>query len=117
MKRRTPVRRVNAARKAKELLRAYGPSERRAWIASLPCLVARCPFMLRRENAHVITGGTGRRADAKWIVPLCPFHHAELHRWGHLSFCVYYFIPSLSAEARTIDRRWQAHVVQTTEGN
>jgi len=64
--------------------RIYGSKERRRWIKSLPCLACCLVspiFALADkwscENAHVVTGGMGRKADASHIVPLCRTHH----RW------------------------------------
>lgn len=38
------------------------------------------------ENAHVSSGGMGRKADANRIVPLCHACHEEQHRIGWPAF-------------------------------
>lgn len=70
-------------RKPSEMLRIYGPPERRAWIKQSPCFVCVSLLPILRgsdhrwacDNAHTISGGKGRKADAKEIVPLCRAHH------------------------------------------
>lgn len=73
--RRASPKRVNRARKAKNLLRAHGPAERRAWMKAQPCVVCgRTPS----DAAHIRTGGTGRKSDADQTVPLCSNY------WGQM---------------------------------
>lgn len=56
--------------------RIYGPAERRAWVTTQKCLMCeRVPS----ENAHTHSGGTGRKADYFFIIPLCH----ECHRYQH----------------------------------
>lgn len=89
LKRSAPPKKRNVTRKARELARAFGPPERRAWIASQPCIACvtrSTPQASRTENVHVIGGGAGRRADFAFIVPMCADHHAILHRIGRLCF-------------------------------
>lgn len=63
------VKQVNAKRKAKTLVRAFGSPERRAWMRTLPC------FGCCREgfsvSAHIANDGLGRRAGASQTIPLC----------------------------------------------
>ncbi len=69
-----PVNPVNRARKAANFARAYGSEDRVEWVQSLPCCVCgRSPS----QNAHIRTGGMGRKSDARFIVPLCAKDHAE----------------------------------------
>lgn len=70
---RSRLRVVNQKRKASELLRCYGPPKRRAWIKSLPC--EHCGLVGQSQNAHVVTGGMGRKAGYEMIVPLCVWCH------------------------------------------
>ena len=90
LKRGAPPKRSRIKKKARsekrslEHQRAFGGETRLAWIKAQPCLVVSCTAR-PSENCHVRTGGTGRRADAKWIVPACKGHHAEMHR-GQKSF-------------------------------
>lgn len=84
-------------------LRAYGSVERVRWIHERPCIVCgRKPS----ENAHVRSGGMGRKADAKWIVPLCFNHHNEQHSRGAKTFEQTYGV-DLAVEAEAIEKRWQ----------
>lgn len=68
--RATPLPKVNRRRKAKELLRTYGPAERRAWITGFPCLT--CGHPPKSEQSHLRSrSGAGRKGDAATIVPMC----------------------------------------------
>jgi|SRR5882672_4020261 len=78
--RKSRVKPVNAKRKAKELLRTFGPPERREWMKLMPCVADCCPH--KTENVHTKGGGGSRRADARFIVPMCRFHHRYLHDHG-----------------------------------
>lgn len=101
---------VTRKRKASEWARAYGSRARVQWIAAQPCLVGSdwCGRHARRENAHVATGGMGRKADAELIVPLCHSHHRALHRHGVRSFeKQYYYIGTLVDAAARTEARWQ----------
>jgi len=86
---RTPLKRKTkltskAKPKAKkrtpaDFARVYGSLQRVAWIAAQPCVVcASSPC----ENAHIKSGGVGRKADATQIVPLCPSCHRLQHQKG-----------------------------------
>lgn len=103
-KARKPVKRRNVKRHAKNLLRANGPVERRQWIKGLPSIVSgKGPC----EAAHVRNGGTSRKADAKWTVPLTHHEHIhELHQWGQKSFEEFYGVDLISCAIET-ERRWQ----------
>jgi hypothetical protein len=77
--RRARVKPVNPTRKARAFARAYGSRERVRWVQSLPCVgCGGGPS----DNAHTATGGTGYKADAETIAPLCrPCHQAyDQHR-------------------------------------
>jgi len=58
------------------------------FIRSLPCAVAGCtngPI----EAAHVrrgTDGGTALKPSDIWTIPVCHFHHAEVHRIGEAAF-------------------------------
>ena len=90
--------------KTQEWERAYGSPERVTWVKSLPCVVAGCRSFGLCENAHVRGGGMSRKADARWIVPACRDHHAEMHR-GQKTFAEKYGL-DLEAIAGEIDERW-----------
>jgi hypothetical protein len=117
LKRKTPlpprksrIPRVNRQRKSKNWTRAYGSVERVQFVAALPCAVLMCLEAVS-ENAHIIPGGTGRRADAKYIIPLCTFHHRQIHTIGRASFERAYRINIFEAAERT-DAAWRAHLAE-----
>jgi hypothetical protein len=71
--RKTPLRRTamkrGKGRKPSEFARIYGSKERVEWIKSLPCVGCGAT---PSDNAHTVSGGKGRKADAETIAPLCP---------------------------------------------
>lgn len=90
---------INRKRKAKNHRRAYGAHA--AYIRSRPCCV--CGVIGYTEAAHTTTGGMGRKAHRKHLVPLCGPHnidspafpllgvlyegcHRKLHRVGAATF-------------------------------
>lgn len=78
--RHAPPRRKNVKRRAKNLLRAHGPPERRAWMKTQPCVVCgRTPS----DAAHITTGGMSRKADADQTVPLCSNFNGSQEHSGH----------------------------------
>lgn len=74
----------NRERKAKEFSRAYGSEERVKAVKAMTCEVESCDRL--SENAHLTTGGTGRKADADSVANLCYEHHRthprSLHNLG-----------------------------------
>lgn len=102
---KTPLKRENRPRKAENHLRAYGGPERIAWIQRQPSVVSGA---IPCVNAHVKTGGAGRKADARWIVPLTDAEHQELHRIGQRSFEAAHQI-DLFALATIVDARWEQY--------
>lgn len=114
MLRRTPLKRrkrvnpVNPERREREWARAYGSLERVYYVSTaLGCVVPDCHDSGPMENAHVETGGTGRRADADRVVPMCERHHAEHHR-GRLTFAEKYGL-DLDVSARLTETQWQLY--------
>jgi len=109
---RTRLKASNPKRKASEFRRCYGSKARVIAIKALPCIVCgHGPC----DNAHIKTDGAGRKADARFIVPLCcmvmdhPWspgyprgHHGLLHQIGVKSFQRGYHI-DLDAEAAKIE--------------
>ena len=81
-----------------EFLRVYGSVDRTEWIARHPSVVSRGGPCV---NAHVRTGGVGRKADACWIVPLTWDEHNELHQHGVKTFEAKYSV-NLAALAEQI---------------
>lgn len=92
-------------RSPSEFARIYGSKARVAWVKAQPCIAAHFGCGGAIQNAHIVTGGMGRKADARWIVPLCGFHHDQMHRNGARWFTAVYYtdLPALAAET---DHRW-----------
>jgi hypothetical protein len=110
------IPRVNRQRREKEFAREYGSDERVKWIKKQRCIGC---GGLPSENAHTVTGGMGRKADANTIVPLCGDEpllgiigcHTKYDR--HLApfnnEAVRAYIKSAAAE---VERRWRAHLAE-----
>lgn len=102
------------SRPAAETLRIYGGKARIEFVKSLPCIAGFVSLggtscdRLARENAHVSTGGMGRKSDAANIVPLCARHHEQLHRWGRGAFEFTYALNLETCAAET-EADWQEH--------
>jgi hypothetical protein len=111
---RVTARRPAKKRKPSEYARVYGSKVRVAWVARQPCIVPDCwTWRLKGcENAHIGTGGMGRKADAATIVPACTPHHGELHRTGIRTFSAKYSL-DLDALAAETDVRYRAHLTRT----
>lgn len=96
------------ARKKAEWTRAYGSKERVQWIKSRRCFG--CRSIAGCENAHLVSGGMGRKADAALVIPLCHLCHAEQHRVGNEAFArsIGETVDSLFAAAAAYEAEWQA---------
>jgi hypothetical protein len=77
-------------------------------IKAFPCIIcARVPS----ENAHIVGGGTSRKADADQIVPLCHAHHQSgndsLHKLQPRAFETYHGVnlAMYAAETDALARR------------
>lgn len=66
-----PPRKQNRKRRETNKQRAYGPSQRRAFVRGLPC--SSCGIEGFSQNAHVvkIDGGMGFKGSYLGIAPLC----------------------------------------------
>lgn len=77
--RRTAIRQSNPKRRREAWERNFG--ERRAWIVSMPCLIAKHPLHTCAgviEPAHAIARGMGgRKGNRRHQVPLCSAAHKE----------------------------------------
>lgn len=94
-----------AERKAAEWKRVYGSEERVEWISRQPSVVSgKTPC----QNAHIKSGGMGRKADSCWIVALTAEEHAEIHNQGIRSFEAKYGI-DLTAAAVATEMKWRAY--------
>jgi len=73
------------SRAPKDFARVYGSKARVAWVAAQPCAACgKGPC----ENAHTKSGGVGRKADYRHIIPLCAACHRVQHSkgWKALGF-------------------------------
>jgi hypothetical protein len=74
LKRRTPLRQVNRARRAKIHARNFGDAA--VVVRSMPCLVVGCREPA--EAAHARARGMGGvKGSSRDLVPLCRAHHIE----------------------------------------
>lgn len=81
LRRKTPLRSVNPARRARLNRAAFGPQARLC--RKLPCCV--CNKRPPSDPAHVVSRGAGGR-DLGNIVPLCRRHHNEQGARGIKTF-------------------------------
>lgn len=106
-----PTKKTKAERDAKHE-REYGGEGKRAFVASLPCIVPGCPNP--SEAAHVvrIDGGMGRKGNHLGLAPCCPFHHRDpmhgLHKLGPRTFERLHRV-SLEVAARRTEDAWRQH--------
>ncbi len=102
-----PPKKRNAQRKKSEFARCYHSVERVEFVNGLPCCVRGFHYG-PMQNAHTETGGIGRKAGYKSIVPMCFTHHHDLHASGAETFQRDCNI-DLSREAKLTDERWASH--------
>lgn len=105
---------TNRERRDREWDRAYESVDRVTWVQSLPCIFCgRTPS----ENAHVASGGTGRKSDARFVVPACgdrPGPHGMVrgchwemdHGIGKRAMERKYHV-DLYAEAERVEKMWR----------
>ncbi len=76
---------------------------------SLPCILAKgCNALCEPpiDNVHIVTGGVGRKADYRFIVPACRKVHRILHTIGRATFERRYSV-SLDQLAADTEAAWQ----------
>ena len=104
--RKVKVKARNHRRSTREFVRCYESRERQAWVRSFPCSVPGC-VVSPCDNAHSAgDGGMGRKASARYVLPLCRAHHREQHRVGVASFEAKYGF-RLADEAARIQHLWE----------
>lgn len=113
-KRKTPPPICNRGRRKKRFAKAYGSTERVAFVKGLPCAVLRSVRKLDRvcvgpiDNAHVKRDG-GVKAGAEFCVPLCRRHHQILDEvFGSAELFGEAYGIDLYAEAARTEQAWQA---------
>lgn len=108
---RKPIKTVkkakSSAKQTANWRRAFGSVERVEFVKALPSVASgKGPCV----NAHVRTGGTSRKADACWIVPLTDYEHRhELHQHGARWFEAKYSV-DLEACAVATEAAWLTHL-------
>lgn len=110
-KKRKGVKRENVARSAREFTRAFGSAERISFVSQLPSVVSGAGPCV---NAHVRGGGAGRRADARWIVPMTDGEHRMMHQMGQTTFAKLHHL-DLDALAEETNRAWEQHATPSPE--
>jgi len=106
--RTSPMKKRKTGRSRAAFQRAYGGADRADWMTRQPSVVSGAGPCV---NVHVKTGGVGRKADAKWVVPLTDAEHHELHAIGQKTFEAKYGI-DLAFQAAIIDARWEVYRTQ-----
>jgi hypothetical protein len=83
--RKTPVKKVNAKRKASAWVNAYGSTARVRFVTRQPCAACGYEGAYHRQNAHTTTGGMSLKAHYTTIIPLCGPCHTKQHGSGWLA--------------------------------
>lgn len=112
LKRGGPIAPKNPDRKAREFVRAYHSEDRVLFVKhGLRCCVPHC-YRMPCENAHIETGGMGRKAHYTKVVPMCGYHHREIHQLGRETFETKHgdrgIAFDLDVEAEWTEQMWQA---------
>lgn len=108
------ARRRQRARRKAEFARTYESQARVVWVQQQPCLVPGCP-RTPCHNAHIQTGGMGRKASSTFVVPACDQHHELLdNQLGRRKFEALYKI-DLAAEAIDTELRWRQYCAAQQE--
>ena len=100
--------------KGREWKRVYGSRERVEWVCSRRCDVCgRAPtWQYPSHNAHVVSGGTGRKAGYGWIISACGTpggcHHEMDHGIGKRALERKYQV-QLGDLAMEVERQWKEH--------
>ena len=107
--RKTPLKRTNPVRKAKQFARAYGGEGRVGFVKRLPCSVLGC-MATPSEHAHAgekAQKGAHYKSDADTIVPLCAAHHTEFDA-SHEASCRSFFFAVATVVLAYASRIWRA---------
>ena len=105
LKRKTPVRKVNAVRRAKMFQRNFdGGIGHSTWIRAHKCILCETMRVKQRtptQAAHVKSRGAG--GDWRQLVPLCFAHHGEQGRLGNVRIFYSYGVDMHAAAPRLVD--------------
>lgn len=115
----SPRKQVKKRKRSKaEFARIYGSKKRVEFVKSLPCVS--CGITGYIENAHIETGGMGRKADYDKIIPLCGNRgslarghmaiylgcHGYLHQYGRAPGLLREDMEKAAAQTEEL---WRAH--------
>lgn len=121
--RRVKPKRVNRARQKREKARTTESPDRVKWIGQRPCVACKHRPTEKHPNDghHIKTGGGSRKADSRFVVPLCRSRlsgfdlyegcHQVLHRHGRALLEALHGIDLDTAAAET-EAAWQSHCGQ-----
>jgi hypothetical protein len=98
------LKKRNRRRYSANWKRAYESVERVNFVAGLTCVG--CGYGRNCENHHIKSGGKSRKADSRFVVPLCMPCHDEYHNLGRRSFETKYGI-NLDELAEETERAWR----------
>jgi hypothetical protein len=74
--------------------RSSDAPEHLSYVRDLACVISNASCVSARCHAHHVRNGTGggtaKKPSDRWAVPLCAFHHAEIHQVGWRTFEVRY---------------------------
>lgn len=110
-------RKRDRERKRREFARKYHSLERVYYVAQeVCCAVPTCRWYTdsNNDNAHIETGGMGRKADYTKVIPLCRKHHRELHALQPERFQLAHSFSLEEAAAQT-DRSWSTYGADIVE--
>lgn len=105
------MRPYNRERQTTESARAYGPPARRRWLVGQKCCVPGCDEHWV-QHVHVSPrgepSGMGRKHDYTQTVPMCAWHHRELHQQGERTFERKYNL-DLDMIAQATEAKWKRY--------
>lgn len=111
-KARKRINPVNRRRKAKAILAAYGPAERRAWMTALPCCFCGRVATVDHPSVQAHTGkkpGKGLKSGYETCVPMCDEHHRAYDEYRD-PFDWPPIRRSIEMSAKHYAKLWQAHI-------
>jgi hypothetical protein len=110
--RKTPVKKRNPQRQARELKRTYHSKQRKLWISAHHCVACGAFPSVNAHTRHPDSGGS-YKGPYSAIVPLCIRCEREKHDHGEDTFNVKYSVQlhghTLAAHAARIAQEWEQH--------
>lgn len=100
---RSPVPKQNRARLKKRRAECFG--EKAEWIRKMPCVMRLHQGCSSRVEAiHVRSRGAGGKAES--LLPMCNYHHGQLHVMGRRTFEAFH-VRDLGRAAEKYERLWR----------